>query len=378
MHPRDPEEPHRTASPLELFFDLVFVVAVALASANLHHAESEGHIGEGLGGYLMVFFAIWWAWMNFTWFASAFDVDDWLYRVLTLLQMAGALVLAAGTPAAMTDGRFGVVVVGYVVMRLAMVTQWLRAARSHPELRRTALIYAGGITVMQVLWVLWTLWSPSGALGPVTFVLLALGELAVPALAERARTTPWHPHHIAERYGLFTLILLGESILASTNAVVDAISSAEHLAPLLELSACGLVLAAGMWWVYFCRQHHHHVRFLSSALGFGYGHYLIFAAAGAFSAGIEVAVDVDTRATGLGAAAAGATLTVPVAIFVLGIWALALRATLPAGRSTAVAGLAVLIGLSALAPWTPVVAAVLMVALVVTIESAPERNTPAT
>ncbi|MEJ8280965.1 low temperature requirement protein A [Pseudonocardia spirodelae] len=366
MRPRDPDEPHRAASPLELFFDLVFVVAVSLSSAGLHHAESGGHVGAGVGSYLLVFFGIWWAWMNFTWFASAFDVDDWLYRVTTLVQMAGALVLAAGSPAAMEGHGYGVVVAGYVIMRLAMVTQWLRAARSHPELRRTALRYAGGITVMQLLWVGWALWVPH----PAGFVLLALGEVAVPVLAERARSTPWHPHHIAERYSLFTLILLGESVLASTTAVVDALSSAQHLGPLLLLSACGLVLAAGMWWTYFCREQHEHVRVMPRALVFGYGHYLVFAAAGAFSAGIEVAVDVDTAAAGLSAAAAGATLTVPVALFVLGIWALAIRPTLTPGRNAAVVALTVLLGCSALVPFTPVVAAVLMVAVVVTVETA--------
>ncbi|MFD1964700.1 low temperature requirement protein A [Pseudonocardia alni] len=373
MRPRDPDEPHRAASPLELFFDLVFVVAVSLSSAALHHSESGGHIGAGVGSYLLVFFGIWWAWMNFTWFASAFDVDDWLYRVTTLVQMAGALVLAAGTPSAMAGEGYGVLVAGYVVMRLAMVTQWLRAARSHPELRVTALRYAGGIVVVQLLWIAWVLVDPH----PVGFVVLALAELAVPVVAERARTTPWHPHHIAERYSLFTLILLGESVLASTTAVVDALSSAEHLGPLLLLSACGLVLAAGMWWVYFARDQHEHLRAMPRALVHGYGHYLVFAAAGAFSAGIEVAVDVDTTATGLSAAAAGATLTVPVALFVLGVWALALRPTFTAGRSAAVVVLAGLLGLSAFAPFTPVVAAVVMVAVVVTVETAPARNTVA-
>jgi low temperature requirement protein LtrA len=66
---------------LELFFDLCFLVAVAQASAGLHQAISDDHIGEGTLGYLLVFFAIWWAWMNFTWFASAYDIDDLAYRL---------------------------------------------------------------------------------------------------------------------------------------------------------------------------------------------------------------------------------------------------------------------------------------------------------
>jgi low temperature requirement protein LtrA len=66
MRGRDPGEAHRASTSLELLFDLCFVVAVAQAAAQLHHALAEGHLATGLVGYAMVFFAIWWAWMNFT------------------------------------------------------------------------------------------------------------------------------------------------------------------------------------------------------------------------------------------------------------------------------------------------------------------------
>ena len=82
MVARSPHETHRAATPLELFFDLVFVVAIAQAAGALHHAVAELHAVDGLIGYLMVFFAIWWAWMAFTWFASAYDCDDVPYRLL--------------------------------------------------------------------------------------------------------------------------------------------------------------------------------------------------------------------------------------------------------------------------------------------------------
>jgi hypothetical protein len=87
----------------------------------------------------MVFFAIWWAWMNFTWFASAYDTDDNVYRLATLVQITGALTLAAGVPRAFDETDHRLVTYGYVIMRLALVAQWLRAARSDPERRRTAL-----------------------------------------------------------------------------------------------------------------------------------------------------------------------------------------------------------------------------------------------
>jgi low temperature requirement protein LtrA len=362
MVPRRRDEAHRAATPLELFFDLVFVVAVSFASAQLHHSETSQHIASGVGAYLMVFFAIWWAWVNFTWFASAFDTDDWLYRLLTLLQMSGVLVLAAGTVPAMTEGDFAIVTLGYVVMRMALVPQWLRAARSDPGLRPTALRYAIGVTLVQILWVI-RLGLPEGW-GTVSFMVLVAAELSVPVVAERARITPWHPEHIAERYSLFTLIVLGESILASANAIVDAVDHTEQLGSLVVIAVCGLVLAGGMWWVYFHTDHSRALTGMTSALVFGYGHYVVFASAGAFSAGIEVAIDHDTHATGLDATVAAATLTVPVAIFLLGAWFLTMRGQLARGTDVAVVVLSLLIGASALAPVSLVVAAVLMAVLV--------------
>ena len=104
MSGRDPRQQHRVASSLELFFDLVFVIAVSQASQNLHHGIVEGHAMATVLAYAMIFFAIWWAWMNFTWFASAFDTNDWLYRVTTIVQMGGVLVLAAGVHDALAEG----------------------------------------------------------------------------------------------------------------------------------------------------------------------------------------------------------------------------------------------------------------------------------
>ena len=101
MVARRADEEHRSSTVLELFFDLCFVVAVAQAAAGLHHAISEDAVADGVVAYVMVFFAVWWAWMNFTWFASAYDTDDIAYRLTTLVQIAGALVFAAGVPRAM-------------------------------------------------------------------------------------------------------------------------------------------------------------------------------------------------------------------------------------------------------------------------------------
>jgi low temperature requirement protein LtrA len=318
MRARSPHETHRVSTPLELFFDLVFVVAVAQASAGLHHAVAEGHVLQGLASYLMVFFAIWWAWMNFTWFASAYDSDDVPYRLAVFVQMAGALILAAGVPAMFASRTPNLATIGgYVVMRLPLVAQWLRAGRADPERRTTAHRYALGITVMQLAWVAlifvpaW--WTPG-------FLLFALLELAVPVWAEQAAPTTWNPHHIAERYGLLTLIVLGESILSAAGAVQSASASGEELPVLMPLIVGGLLIAYSMWWVYFDRPVHDLLTSLRKALLWGYGHYLVFAAAAAVGAGLAVSVDQSTHHTEISTVTAGAAVAIPVAVYLVCLW----------------------------------------------------------
>lgn len=208
-------------------------------------------------------------------------------------------------------------------MRLAMVTQWLRASRSAGRSRKATLIYAGGIAIVQVLWLL-SLLLPSGAF-PFAIVVLIGAELAVPVVAERTGVTPWHPHHITERYGLFTLIVLGESLLASANAIIEALHESDNLAPLVGMAALTLIVTAALWWIYFWPPHHTAIRGLRSSIGYGYGHYFVFASAAAFSAGIEVEIDVLTGKSELHEPWAAFTYTVPVAIFVFSVWLIAIR-----------------------------------------------------
>lgn len=268
----------------------------------------------------MVFFAIWWAWMNFTWFASAYDCDDTAYRLTTLVQMAGVLILAAGAPDAMDDGDFTLIVVGYVVMRAAMITQWLRAGRADPQRRHIAHTYALGIALVQVGW----LFVP-GLWQPWTFLIFAACELAVPAIAERRGTTPWHPEHIADRYGSFTLIVLGETVLASTNAIIQARGDVSHLGVLIVVSASTLVLAGALWWLYFDRPQHHLLTTIGMALRWGYGHYFVFAAVATLSVGVGVVLDYDIGQTALSQTVSFSLVTIPAAVFVAMFWALSLR-----------------------------------------------------
>jgi len=370
MIARDPGEEHRAASPLELFFDLVFVIAVSIAAGELHHALTEGHVADGIVSYLMVFFAIWWAWMNFTWFATSFDTDDWLYRILTFVQMAGVLVVAAGIHDAFGDHEFGLVVVGYVMMRIALVAQWLRASHRAGERRRTTLIYAGGVAFLQVLWVGF-LWVPED-LGLAVFIVLVIAEVAVPVVAERQVSTPWHPHHITERYGCFTLILLGESLLASSNAVIEAFNGDEagH-GSLIVIAILAFTVTAGLWWIYFWPPHHDAIGAIGQTLRYGYGHYVVFAAAGAFSAGVEVEIDKLADRSHLGDIAASFTVTVPVAIFILSIWWIALRGCRDRIVNVAVPLGAVLVLLDPVIPVPITLTAIVMVVIVIVLALRP-------
>ena len=320
MLARSPHESHRVASTLELLFDLVFVVAIATAAAQLHHALASGHAAHGVVSYLMVFFCIWWAWMNFSWFASAFDNDDVLYRIAVFVQMAGALLIAAAAEGAF-EGHWLPMAMGYGVIRVVAVLQWLRAGRHNPHLRPATTRYAIGIFVLQLAWFALVLFGTPSVFMPV-FVFLVVLELLVPMWAERAVMTSWHPHHIAERYGLLTLIVLGESILSTAKAVQGGI--VEHFLDVGFMLAClgALLVIFCMWWLYFEEEGvAHRLNNYKTAFYWGYGHYFVFASAAAAGAGLAAQVDFRLgHAQGLSAQSVGFGLTIPVAIYVFTTW----------------------------------------------------------
>ena len=381
MGPRDPNEAHRVASPLELFFDLVFVVAIASAAAELHHGLSTGHY-ESVLGFGLVFFAIWWAWMNYAWFASAYDCDDVVYRLLTFAIMAGSLLLAAGVPDLFDDGQSVAVVSGYALMRLAMVALWLRVARGDTPHRTTAMTYAVGITVVQALWIARLALHGSGLLY-ASFGVLVLAEVAVPWLAEqRGGPTPFHPHHIAERYSLFTIIVLGEVILASVQAVQGVLakpdvagSAAGHGAPaatgggggltpgLVLLATGGLLIVFSLWWLYFKRDHVDligHGRTMTWA--FSYAHVLVFAAVAAVGAALAAAVDVVEHQSAASSRSVAFALAVPIAVYSLVLGVLHAAADRDPRTAVPAATLAVVVlAVAAVGPQAPV--AVLLVGL---------------
>ena len=320
MAARDITESHRASSPLELLFDLTFVVAVAQIAIQLATRIADGHPGEAIGPFLSVFFAIWWAWNQFTWLASAYDTDDALYRVCTMVQMAGVLVLAAGVPTAFA-GDFLYVTIGYLIMRVGLVGILARAMYEDPATRAVSGRYLVGIVVVQAGWLLSLLFVPPELKG-IAFIVLATSELLVAPWASRAGDLAWHPHHIAERYGLFTIILLGESVLASTSAVQLGIE-AGVTGELVVIALLGLILLFVIWWLYFSQPAGEGlVRHRRRSYIWGYGHYGIFASLAAIGAGLEVAVESAVHHIDASPLLVSYAVAIPLAIVLVLIWAL--------------------------------------------------------
>jgi low temperature requirement protein LtrA len=332
MAARDQAEESRTSTPLELLFDLCFAVAVSQAASELHHGLSRGHAAEALVAYGLVFFAIWWAWMNFTWFASAYDTDDVPYRWKVFLQISGVLVLAAGIPRAFERRDFAMVTLGYVIMRVGLVAHWLRAAHADPAHRRTSLRYAVGVVIVQTGWIALQL-IPEG-LWILGWCVLAPAELALPIWAERSRMTPWHPHHIVDRYCCFTLIVLGEAVLSSTVAIQTAIDEGHLSLSLMSIATGGLLVVFSMWWVYFDRPAERVLEDRRFVFVWGYGHLPVFAAVAAVGAGIELSIDAATGHTEVSPYEAALAVAIPLAVFILLVWSLLVRRLHPSVFAT--------------------------------------------
>jgi low temperature requirement protein LtrA len=330
MSGRDPHEEHRVATPLELLFDLTFVVAFGIAANEFAHLMSENHVGAGLLGFSFATFAICWAWINFAWFASAYDTDDWIYRVMTMLQMVGVIILALGLPqmfASIEHGGHvdnGVMVAGYVVMRISLVGQWLRAAKQDPGRRPACLTYATAVTVAQIGWAA-TIFLHTSVPVTFAFVVVLIGiELVGPVLAEkRMGGTPWHPHHIAERYSLLTIIALGEGVVGTVASVSAAVGAQGWSYDAIFVAVAGIGLTFGMWWTYFVVPqadllHAHPER----SFVFGYFHIVPFGAIVATGAGLHAAAYYIEHHSKLGSVPTVLAVAVPVGAYIVSVYIL--------------------------------------------------------
>ncbi|MBW9093709.1 low temperature requirement protein A [Microbacterium jejuense] len=335
MSGRNPGEAHRTATPLELLFDLTFVVAFSQISGQMAHYLELGHVSTALIGFGFSTFAVAWAWINYSWLASAYDTDDIYFRVATLIVMVGVLIVALGVPDvfhSIEEGAFldnTVMVAGYVVMRVATIALWVRAAVHDEARRKTCVAYIVNISIAQLGWIALIFLNMPVGITLVFTTLISLFELAGPIFAEkRFGPTPWHAHHIAERYGLLVIITLGEVILGTIMAI-SAVVQDETLGWSFEaglIAFSGTALAFGMWWNYFAIPfgavlERHRWR----AFPWGYLHLFVFGSLVAVGAGLHVAANVIAHHAHVDTTFAVLSIAIPVLVyetFLFGIYAL--------------------------------------------------------
>jgi low temperature requirement protein LtrA len=218
-----------------------------------------------------------------------------------------------------------VTVAGYVVMRVGMLFLWLRAARQDPPRRRACQTYAVTIGVAQLGWVL-LLFLAHPTIGEFFAwgALLLLIEMAGPVIAERGKGgTPWHAHHLAERYALLTIITLGEGVIGTVASLGAVVETQGWSWDAVLVAVAGTGLTFGLWWTYFTvpsaevLQVHR-----GRVFPWGYGHILIFGSIAATGAGLHVAAYYIGDEAHIGATAAVLTVALPVSVFVLTLFAL--------------------------------------------------------
>ncbi|MDZ8108295.1 MAG: low temperature requirement protein A [Nostoc sp. DedQUE12a] len=234
-------EEERRATWLELFYDLVFVVAVAQLAHNLKEDISL----SGLFGFVVLFIPVWWSWIGTTFYANRFDSDDVGHRLLIAIQMLTAAAMAVNIHHGLGESSPGFAL-SYALGRAVLVIEYVRAGIHIPSARPLTTRYAIGFAIAALLWLI-SAFIPI----PWRFALWTLGiiiDFATPLTARKFQLglLP-HASHLPERFGLFTIIVLGEAIIAVVNGV-----SEQKWNTLTVISAVfGLIIAFSWWWVYF-------------------------------------------------------------------------------------------------------------------------------
>ena len=235
-----PEQP-RHATWLELFYDLVFVVAIS----QLAHKLSDDVSLSGFIGFVALFVPLWWAWIGTTFYANRFDSDDLIRRVLMGFQVLAIAALAVNVHDGLGSSSAGFAI-AYVASRLMLILEYLWAGWHIREARGLTSGFAAGFSLGATLWLI-SIFVPM----PLRFMLWAVGlavDFITPmVLKPIVNRFPPHPEHLPERFGLFTIIVLGEAIIA----VVNGVSEMAWDEASTWSAIAGFVAAFTLWWIYF-------------------------------------------------------------------------------------------------------------------------------
>ncbi|MBH8572437.1 low temperature requirement protein A [Nostocaceae cyanobacterium CENA369] len=237
----DESEEERRATWLELFYDLVFVVAVS----QLAHNFTEDISFSGWVGFVVLFIPIWWSWIGTTYYANRFDSDDVIRRLLVGLHMLAAAAMAINIHHGLGESSPGFAI-SYALGRVVLIVEYIRAGMHIPTARPLTTRYAIGFAIAAFLWLI-SAFIPV----PWRFVLWGLGiiiDFSTPLTARQfqLKLLP-HASHLPERFGLFTMIVLGEAIIA----VIEGVSEQKWDILTVFAAIFGLIIAFSLWWIYF-------------------------------------------------------------------------------------------------------------------------------
>ena len=275
------DQGERHATWLELFFDLVFVISIAEVA---HTLEDYRTLADFLGT-AGLFVAVWWAWVGYTVYADRFDTDDVAHRVLVLAGMLAVIAMALSVHDALHGGsaRFAL---AFVAVRGIVLLLNARARRHAAPARPLLNLFLAAFSTGAALWLL-SVFVPEPARYVLWGVALAI-ELSAPWVGRRQIVkAPVHTSHLVERFGLFTLIVLGESVVRVAQGAADV---DDWTTATLAAAGGGFLLVAGLWWLYFDRLDEGVVRSVLRGLVWNYTHLPLLAGLVSVAVGTEYAI----------------------------------------------------------------------------------------
>ena len=277
----DTDQDERHATWLELFFDLVFVISIAEV---VHTLEDYRTLADFLGT-AGLFVAVWWAWVGYTVYADRFDTDDLLHRALVLAGMLAVIAMALSVHDALHGGsaRFAL---AFVAVRGIVLLLNARARRHAAPARPLLNLFLAAFSTGAALWLL-SVFVPEPARYVLWGVALVI-ELSAPWVGRRQIVkAPVHASHLVERFGLFTLIVLGESVVRVAQGAADV---DDWTTATLAAAGGGFLLVAGLWWLYFDRLDEGAVRSVLRGLVWNYTHLPLLAGLVSVAVGTEYAI----------------------------------------------------------------------------------------
>lgn len=313
------EHRERHATWLELFFDLVFVVAIAQLAHLLHDHLDWG----GITSFVVLFVPVWWLWIDFSYYADQFTVERGAYRLAMLGVMFGMIVLALTLPDALEETGSAQFAAVYAALRLVIVGLYVQAWRLVPQSRELTKRFTLSFAVALGFWILSIVVPP-----PVRFLLWAIAlfiEISNgPITYATIRSVPRQVSHMDERFGLFVIIVLGEAIIAVASGVADLQWQWQEVVT----ATAGFIAAVSLWWMYFERADDSVIdaalrgdrRDLLRSYIYGYSHVFVFMGIVAVGVGIQAAIEAAAAAEAL-TLAARVVLAGGASLFLLGLMA---------------------------------------------------------